>query len=117
MSLLRSLFGGGERDTPPQPAYTVQGLKVLNFHIQSAQPVTEANRKVVVHNIRQLAELVIYGSQNSEKIFDYFCEANMMETLVQLLSQRPVPRGFLEVKTQIVQTISISKSTCGRFRP
>jgi hypothetical protein len=75
--------------------------KSQNIHI------TNSNRHQVVEILRAISELIVYGAQgpDCERIFDYFCEKNMLSIFTRMLAARPGCGD--SVKRQIIQTMSI----------
>ena len=68
--------------------------------------ITNANRFQVVEILRAISELIVYGSQgdDGERIFDYFCEKNMLAIFTRMLN---TPNVGPSIKRQIIQTMSI----------
>ncbi|AFZ79652.1 hypothetical protein BEWA_025010 [Theileria equi strain WA] len=71
-------------------------LNVASSHLVSSSDTVDA--------LKQVAELLIWGDvNNSEGIFEYFCEENLMEYMTGVLS-KSTSRA---VRIQLVQTISM----------
>lgn len=65
--------------------------------------VTESNRPLIVETFRSIAEILIWGDQNDNSVFDYFLEKNMQSFFLRILSQRC---GKF-VCVQLLQTLNI----------
>eukprot|EP00729_Bicosta_minor_P019074 gene19074-14166_t len=63
--------------------------------------VTEENQSVIVDSLRSIAEVVIWGDQNSGDVFDYFLEKDMVGYFDKVLLQNP----GTYVNTQLLQTL------------
>ena len=78
------------------------------FHDNTVQylRISNANRFQVVEILRAISELIVYGSQgpDAERIFDYFCEKNMLAIFIRMLN---TPNVGSNIKRQIIQTMSI----------
>lgn len=61
---------------------------------------------IVVENLRVLAEMVVYGDNKSELLFDFFCEKNMLSLFVELMNFKS-NECPIEIHIQILQTLSI----------
>ena len=70
------------------------------------QPVNPSKRAQAVEILRAISEVIIYGDQRqTNQIFDYFCEKNMLFLFTQMLH---VPGGCgSAISRQIIQTVSI----------
>ena len=68
--------------------------------------INDNNRVQVVEILRAISELIVYGSQgvDGERIFDYFCEKNMLAVFTRMLS---TPGVGNDIKRQVIQTMSI----------
>ena len=87
--------------------YSLQHLQYLYSALSNLQPVKPASRQQVVEILRSISEVIIYGDQRqSNQIFDYFCEKNMLFLFTQMLQHSPGGCGN-EIARQIIQTVSI----------
>lgn len=67
--------------------------------------VNDANESLVVEILRVIAEMVVYGDNKSELLFDFFCEKNMLSLFLEIMR---TPGGCASaVHIQILQTLSI----------
>ena len=85
---MKSFFN--PRDTrPPSPEgnpaiawavnrFSIVELRKLHQQLVENKAVCEANQNLVVEILRVIAEMVVYGDNKSELLFDYFCEKNML---------------------------------------
>lgn len=64
-----------------------------------------SNEEVVVETLRSLAEIVVYGDNKSELMFDFFCEKNMLSLFLELMYADCGCPSTIHV--QILQTLSI----------
>ena len=58
----------------------------------------------IVENIRSIAEILVYGDQHTDQLFDYFCEKNILSLFIAILEETHCSNG---IKIQIIQTVSI----------
>ena len=58
----------------------------------------------IVENIRSVAEILVYGDQHTEQLFDYFCEKNILALFIGILEETHCSNA---IKIQIIQTVSI----------
>ena len=85
--------------------FSLPHLRSLHELLYSNKSVNAENQAVVVECLREIAEMVVYGDNKSEMLFDFFCEKNMLSLFLDLMWQEPgcpVP-----VLIQILQTLSI----------
>jgi hypothetical protein len=82
--------------------FSLERLKELLSTLQKNPIWTPRNRPVVVETLRELAELLVWGDQNDEKLFDYFLEKNMFGVLLRIMEQKDSI-----VQVQLLQTLSI----------
>ena len=84
--------------------YTLEHLQMLYVELIKLQHLgNNVDRSQVVEVLRAISELIVYGDQHSEHIFEYFCEKNMLAVFTSMLNGR----SGAEVKRQIIQTVSI----------
>lgn len=85
--------------------FTLVGLKQLHQELVINKAVGEKNCAVVVEALRVIAEMVVYGDNKSELLFDFFCEKNMLALFLEIMW---VEGGCpAKVHIQILQTLSI----------
>lgn len=80
-------------------------LRKLHKQLVENKRVTDANQSMVVEILRVIAEMVVYGDNKSEMLFDFFCEKNMLSLFLEIMK---TPGGCPSaVHIQILQTLSI----------
>ena len=86
--------------------YDLSQLTLFNNNNVQILRINNANRFQVVEILRAISELIVYGSQgnDAERIFDYFCEKNMLAIFTRMLN---TPNVGNSIKRQIIQTMSI----------
>jgi protein CLEC16A len=104
------MFGRSAVEPPPAPAnaetrFTLVELRKLHKQLVENKRVNDANEGVVVEILRVIAEMVVYGDNKSEMLFDFFCEKNMLSLFLELMrTSGGCPSA---VHIQILQTLSI----------
>jgi len=68
------------------------------------QELTASNQDVLVETVRAIAEVIVYGDQHAEQLFDYFCEKNMLPLFLGLIDQ---PNCETRLQVQVIQSVSI----------
>ena len=116
MSWFTGLFKNGSSPALPAapPAYyrkgsppcSLQHLQCLYSALSKLQPVKPSARGQVVEILRSISEVIICDQRQSNQIFDYFCEKNMLFLFTQMLQHSPGGCGN-EIARQIIQTVSI----------
>lgn len=61
-------------------------------------------RDDVVETVRQITEALIWGEQNDNQFFDFFCEKSILADFVRVLGLSKAPK---KVKLQLLQTLSM----------
>lgn len=84
--------------------FTVQHLKHVHRELVENKVVTSKNVVTVIEHLRTVAEMVVYGDSNSEQLFDFFCEKNMMALFIEIMWSPNCPGS---VHMQILQTLGI----------
>lgn len=85
--------------------FSLTELRKLHKQLHENKHVDDANQALVVEILRVIAEMVVYGDNKSELLFDFFCEKNMLSLFLQIMSS---PVGCpSQVHIQILQTLSI----------
>lgn len=101
------------RSTPeplPVPAnaetrFSLPELRKLHKQLVENKCVNDTNENLVVEILRVIAEMVVYGDNKSEMLFDFFCEKNMLSLFLEIMN---TPGGCPSiVHIQILQTLSI----------
>jgi protein CLEC16A len=82
--------------------FSLERLKELVATLQKNPITTPRNRGVLVETLRELAELLVWGDQNDEKLFDYFLEKNVFGVLLRIMEQKDAV-----VQVQLLQSLSI----------
>ena len=85
--------------------FNVRTLRTLHEELVLNKNVHRHNAEVVIERLRQLAEMVVYGDNNNELLFDFFCEMNMLSLFLEIMwTESGCP---MKVHVQILQTLSI----------
>ena len=85
--------------------FNVRSLRTLHDELVLNKTVHRHNADLVVERLRQLAEMVVYGDNNNELLFDFFCEMNMLSLFLEIMwTESGCP---MKVHVQILQTLSI----------
>ena len=85
--------------------FNVRSLRTLHDELVLNKTVHRHNADLVVERLRQLAEMVVYGDNNNELLFDFFCEMNMLSLFLEIMwTESGCPT---KVHVQILQTLSI----------
>lgn len=80
-------------------------LRKIHQQLFENKLVNDENQNLVIEILRVIAEMVVYGDNKSEVMFDFFCEKNMLALFLEIMRN---PNGCpLGVHVQIVQTLSI----------
>ena len=87
------------------PRFSLPHLRELHSQLQRNRKVNAGNEDAVVESLREIAEMVVYGDNKSEMLFDFFCEKNMLSLFLEIMWQEGgCPNTVL---LQILQTLSI----------
>ncbi|KAL1523906.1 hypothetical protein AB1Y20_018825 [Prymnesium parvum] len=89
---------------PHTATYSIGALSTLCTNLAKTSLVTEKNRDVVVEQLRQLTEQLVWGDRNDPAFFEYFLEKNVLSIFWRFLAQQRSP---IAVKVQLLQTLSI----------
>lgn len=104
------MFGRSAPEPPPVPAnaetrFSLVELRKLHKQLVENKKVNDGNENLVVEILRVIAEMVVYGDNKSELLFDFFCEKNMLSLFLEIMA---TPGGCpSSVHIQILQTLSI----------
>jgi protein CLEC16A len=94
--------------TPPPSAdsrFSLVELRKIHQQLVENKIVDDENKSLVVEILRVIAEMVVYGDNKSELLFDFFCEKNMLHLFLEIMwSEKGCPTS---VHIQILQTLSI----------
>ena len=82
----------------------VEMLRLIKAKGKAAGDTRRGSPARLVELTRLIAEMVVYGEQNDEPMFEYFSEKNMIAMLVDLMRSE---RGLAALKVQVLQTLSI----------
>jgi protein CLEC16A len=82
--------------------FSLERLKELLANLQKNPIVTDRNKGVLVETLRELAELLVWGDQNDERLFDFFLEKNVFAVLLRVMEQKDT-----QVHVQLLQSLSI----------
>ena len=85
--------------------FSLPELRKLHKQLVDNKRVNEGSLALVVEILRVIAEMVVYGDNKSELLFDFFCEKNMLSLFLEIMA---TPGGCPScVHIQILQTLSI----------
>ncbi|EGG23042.1 armadillo-like helical domain-containing protein [Cavenderia fasciculata] len=87
----------------PKNKYSLENLKYLHSTLVKNSTITNQNSGVVVETLRQIAEVMIWGDQNNNTLFDFFLEKNLLGFFINILEQKTSS----DVIIQLLQTLSI----------
>jgi hypothetical protein len=98
------LDGIGSRS--PAPTYSYARLEQLWLRFQqfSESDLEQDKGGKVVEILRQVTEALIWGEQNKNDFFDFFCEKNLLGEFIRVLS---LPRAPKTLKMQLLQSLSM----------
>jgi protein CLEC16A len=85
--------------------FSLNELKRIHQQLIENKHVDENNKILVVEILRVIAEMVVYGDNKSELLFDFFCEKNMLSLFLEIMWTEGVCP--IQVHVQILQTLSI----------
>jgi hypothetical protein len=85
--------------------FSLVELKKIHQQLVENKSVRDENQHLVIEILRIIAEMVVYGDNKSELLFDFFCEKNMLSIFLEIMwTEAGCP---LSVHIQILQTLSI----------
>ena len=85
--------------------FSLPHLRQLHLQLQRNRKVNAGNEDAVVESLREIAEMVVYGDNKSEMLFDFFFEKNMLSLFLEIMWQEGgCPNTVL---LQILHTLSI----------
>jgi hypothetical protein len=85
--------------------FSLVELKKIHQQLVENKSVRDGNEHLVIEILRIIAEMVVYGDNKSELLFDFFCEKNMLSIFLEIMwTETGCP---LPVHIQILQTLSI----------
>ncbi|GAM27116.1 hypothetical protein SAMD00019534_102910 [Acytostelium subglobosum LB1] len=87
----------------PKNKYSLENLKYLYNTLVKNPIITPNNSSTIIETLRQLAEVLIWGDQNNNSLFEFFLEKNLLGFFVAILDQKT----STEVIIQLLQTLSI----------
>lgn len=65
--------------------FSLKHLRKIHQQLVDNKSVTSSNESIVVEILRVLAEMVVYGDNKSELLFDYFCEKNVLSLFLEIM--------------------------------
>ena len=65
--------------------FSLKHLRKIYQQLVENKSVTRNNESLVVEILRVLAEMVVYGDNKSELLFDFFCEKNMLSLFLEIM--------------------------------
>ncbi|GAM21024.1 hypothetical protein SAMD00019534_041990, partial [Acytostelium subglobosum LB1] len=87
----------------PKNKFSLENLKYLYTTLVKNPVITPSNSGVIVETLRQIAEVLIWGDQNNNSLFEFFQERNLLGFFVSILDQKTSS----SVTIQLLQTLSI----------
>lgn len=84
--------------------FSLVELRKIYKRLVENKIVSETNADLVIEILRVIAEMVVYGDNKSELLFDFFCEKSMLSLFLQIMYSELCPNT---VHVQILQTLSI----------
>lgn len=81
-------------------------LRKIYDQLVENKNITEENQNLVIEILRVIAEIVVYGDNKSELLFDFFCEKNMLALFLEIMWS-DIRTNPVNVFIQILQTLSI----------
>lgn len=96
---------GNDPNSPDSEKFTLPHLRNLYKTLFDNRVVSKTNEKLVIELLRSIAEMVVYGDNKSELLFDFFCEKNMLSLFLEIMRSPSVCP--ITVHLQIFQTLSI----------
>lgn len=87
----------------PENLHSLEYLKYIYTVLSKNQNVMDTNRTLLVESFRSMAEILIWGDQNSPAVFEYFLENNMFNYFLHILNQK----CGNYVCVQLLQTLNI----------
>jgi len=102
-----SSLAASKRSGTTEGAYSVRRLSELDAQLLKHARELSAGRgdqTALVEVVRAIAEVIVYGDQHKEQLFEYFCEKNMFPVLLGLLDEEKCGTAL---KVQIIQSVSI----------
>jgi protein CLEC16A len=102
--------GDGGTGNPPLPPssdnrFSLVELRKIHQQLVENKIVDDENQSLVIEILRVIAEMVVYGDNKSELLFDFFCEKNMLQLFLDIMWTKSVCP--VTVHVQILQTLSI----------
>lgn len=91
--------------TSAENRFSLIELKKLHSQLVENKIITEDNQHLVIEILRVIAEMVVYGDNKSELLFDYFCEKNMLSLFLEIMRTEGGCPSIVHI--QILQTLSI----------
>jgi protein CLEC16A len=110
------MFGSSSAPLPPPPdvsasiassenRFSLIELRRIYTQLLENKSVNEDNKSLVVEILRIIAEMVVYGDNKSELLFDFFCEKNMLSLFLEIMWTESGCPAVVHI--QILQTLSI----------
>lgn len=84
--------------------FSLTHLKQLYQSLVDNRVITKGNETLLVEILREIAEMIVYGDNKSELLFDFFCEKNILSLFLDFISSDNCP---ISIDIQILQTLSI----------
>lgn len=65
--------------------FTLSHLRKLYTQLSDNKIIHESNEELVIEVLYTIAEMVVYGDNKSEILFDFFCEKNMLSLFLEIM--------------------------------
>ena len=81
---------GGTKSLVEEPQtqeekFSLPYLRSLYTRLLENKNVTSSNQAMVIETLRVLSELTVFGDNNHQVLFDFFCEKNMIALFLEIM--------------------------------
>ena len=81
---------GGTKSLVEEPStleekFSLPYLRSLYARLLENKTVTSSNQAMVIETLRVLSELTVFGDNNNQILFDFFCEKNMIALFLEIM--------------------------------
>lgn len=83
--------------------HSLENLRYLQGVLVKNEKITDANKANVIEALRSITEILIWGDQNDNSVFDVFLEKQMLVHFVEIMRQK----CGTSVNVQLLQTLNI----------
>jgi protein CLEC16A len=91
--------------TSSDDRFSLVELRRIYKQLVENKQITSNNQDLVVEILRVIAEMVVYGDNKSELLFDFFCEKSMLSLFLEIMYCETICPNLVHI--QILQTLSI----------